>query len=255
MSSTFMPGTDRAPDLTVVVPVYRNAASLAELAARLDLALAGRSYELLFVDDASPDDAGAVLRGLAGEDPRVCGIALAANIGQNRAVLAGLAHARGDAVAVMDGDLQDPPEVLPVLLSKLDQDGADAVFGTRRGRYETRWRLATGRVVKLVLWAMTFGRLPPNAGLFLVMRRAVAEQMVAVAGSDPYVLVLVARAANAVATVPAQRARTGVSSYTGAMRRRVARRALASAFRRDTGTHSYEVAERIGRRFAGEHAA
>ena len=135
------------------------------------------------------------------------------------------------------------------------ESGADAVFGTRRGRYETRWRLATGRMLKRVLWVMTLGRLPPDAGLFLVMRRAVAEQMVAAAGSDPYVLVLVARAANAVATVPVQRARTSVSSYTGAMRRRVARRALASAFHRNAGTHSYEVAERIGRRFAGEHAA
>src|SRR5439155_18061266 len=106
--------------------------------------------------------------------PRVCGIVLAENVGQNSAVLAGLAHARGAAVAVMDGDLQDPPEAVPVLLAALERDGADAVFAARRGRYETRLRLATGRVLKRALWVLTAGRMPPDAGLFLVLQRTVA---------------------------------------------------------------------------------
>jgi polyisoprenyl-phosphate glycosyltransferase len=247
-----VPGTDAVPDLTVVVPVFRNATRIAELSARLDRAISSRSYELLFVDDASPDDARAVIHRLADQDPRVCGIVLAENVGQNRAVVAGLAHARGDVVAVMDGDLQDAPEAVPALLAALEERGADAVFAARRGRYESRFRLGSGRLLKRTLWALSMGRVPPDAGLFLVVRRPVAKRIVAGAGSDPYVVVLAAQSATSVTTVPVERAPGGVSSYTGPMRRRVARRALAAALRRDGGRHRERVAERIGHRFSAE---
>ena len=250
-----MPVTDCGPDLTVVVPVFRNATSIPELSARLGRAISGSSYELLFVDDASPDDARSVIRRLAGEDPRVSGVVLAENVGQNTAVLAGLAHARGAAVVVMDGDLQDPPEAVPALLEALERHEADAVFAARRGRYEPFPRLATGRLLKGTLWALTKGRVRPDLGLFLVVKRPVAERVVAAAGSDPYVVVLVAHAAGSVTTVPIERRPTVESSYTGAMRRRVARRAIAAALRRDSGEPRYHVVERIGRRFSTEQPA
>src|SRR5204863_4018192 len=116
-------------------------------------------------------------------------------------------------------------------------------------------RLATGRLLKRTLWALTLGRVPPDAGLFLVVRRPVAERMVAAAGSDPYVVVLAAHSARSVTTVPVERRPAAVSSYTGAMRRRLARRALAAALRLDTGRHSYRVAERIGGSASGEEPA
>jgi polyisoprenyl-phosphate glycosyltransferase len=247
-----VPATEAAPDLTVVVPVFRNATKIHELAARLERALGSRTYELLLVDDASPDGARTIIRKLAVEAPRVCGIVLAENVGQNMAVLAGLAHARGGAVAVMDADLQDPPEAVPVLLAELERNGAGAVFAARRGRYEPPFRLATGRLLKRALWVLTLGRVPADAGLFVVLRKDVVEQVVACAGSDPYVLVLIARAATSVATVPIERKRGFGSSYTGAMRLRVARRALAAALRLDSGQPRYRVAERIGERFSAE---
>jgi glycosyltransferase involved in cell wall biosynthesis len=250
-----VPATDDSPELTVVVPVFRNAAKIAELSARLDRAISSRSYELLFVDDASPDDARSVIRGLAEDDPRVCGIVLAENVGQNRAVLAGLAAARGLTVVVMDGDLQDPPEAVPVLLAALERSGADAVFAARRGRYETTVRLATSRLLKRTLWVLTRGKVPRDAGLFLIVRRAVADRVVTAAGSDPYVPVLVAHAARSVATVPIERGQSSSSSYTSAMRRRVARRAVVAALRLDTGLNTYSVAARIGRRFPDEEPA
>jgi glycosyltransferase involved in cell wall biosynthesis len=243
-----VPATEAAPELTVVVPVFRNAPQIPELAARLGQAVGSRSYELLFVDDASPDEARTVIRKLADENPRVSGIVLAENVGQNSAVVAGLAHARGAAVAVMDGDLQDPPEAVPLLLSVLERSGADAVFAARRGRYETPLRLVTGRLLKRILWLLTAGALPPDAGLFLVVRGSVAQRVVTAAGSRPYVLVLVARTARSVATVPIERVRGGGSSYTGAMRLQLARRALATALRLDSGRPDYRVAERIGGR-------
>ncbi len=246
-----VPATEPVPDLTVVVPVYDNATRIPELAARLEQAVQS-PYELLFVDDASADGARTVISKLAEKNPRITGIALAENVGQNSAVVAGLAHARGSAVAVMDGDLQDPPEAVPALLSALERYDVDAVFAVRRGRYESRMRLASGRMLKRVLWLLTAGKVPPDAGLFLVVRRQVAERIVAAAGSDPYVLVLVARAASSVATVPVERGRGSGSSYTSQMRIKVALRALANALRLDFGRSTYEVAEHIGGRFAVE---
>ena len=250
-----MRATEATPDVTVVVPVFRNATTIRELATRLERAFGGRSYELLLVDDASPDDARTVIRELAAESPQVCGIALARNAGQNRAVLAGLAHARGGLVVVMDGDLQDPPEAVPLLLAELERNGTGAVFAARRGRYETLVRLASGRALKRALWALTLGSVPPDAGLFVAVRREVVEQVVAAGGSDPYVLVLIARAATSVATVPIERGRANASSYTGAMRLSVARRALTTALGLDSGQPSYRITERIGARFSAQEPA
>jgi len=229
--STSLPVTELPPALSVVVPVFRNAASLAELAARVDRALASRAYELLFVDDASPDGARTVIEQLADEDSRVGGIVLGRNVGQNAAIVAGLARARGESIVVMDGDLQDPPEALPALLEGLG-DGTDVVFAARRGRYEALTRLIAGRALKWALWLLTGRKLPPRAGLFLVMRRSVADRVVANAPDDPYVVVLVAQAARSVATVPVDRGRARASSYTIRMRWHVARRALAATVRR-----------------------
>jgi glycosyltransferase involved in cell wall biosynthesis len=221
-----------AIELSVVVPVFRNASQLAELAKRLERALVGRRYELIFVDDASPDRAGEKIVRLGERDARIGGIALARNVGQNAAIVAGLARARGDVVAVMDGDLQDPPEALPPLLDALCASSTDVVFAARRGHYQGLLRLVSGRLLKLTLWGLTRRKVPPTAGLCLVMRRAVAERVVASATDDPYVLVLVARAARSVATVPVERGHTRTSSYTTAMRWRLARRALTTAVRR-----------------------
>jgi glycosyltransferase involved in cell wall biosynthesis len=226
-----VPGTE-APALSVVVPVFRNATAIAELWSRLDRALSPLPYELLFVDDASPDGASAEIRRLTAADPHVRGLRLPENVGQNAAVVAGLARARGETIAVMDGDGQDPPEAVPLLLEALARHDADVVFATRRGRYEALPRLVTGRMLKWSLWLLTRGKVPRDAGLFLVMRRAAADLVVAHAGSDPYVLVLAARAARTVATVSVERAPAGPSSYTSRMRWRVARRALATALRR-----------------------
>lgn len=227
-----MRATEPNPELSVVVSVFRNAEHLGELAARVERALARRRYELILVDDASPDDARAEIERLAEGDKRVVGVSLIRNVGQSAAILAGFARARGDAVVVLDGDLQDPPEAIPTLLDRLARDDADVVFAARRGRYEPLARLFSGRLLKRTLWLLTLGKVPPNAGLFFAARRIVVERVLAVAPPDPYVLVLVARAARSVATVPVARDAAPRSSYTARMRWRVARRAVSAAVRR-----------------------
>jgi glycosyltransferase involved in cell wall biosynthesis len=227
-----MPVTDSPPRVSVVVPVFGNGRCLGELAERIAGALAATSYELILVDDASPDAAREHIQRLLATDARVVGLELAKNVGQNTALLAGVARARGELLAVMDGDLQDPPEALPRLIAVLAEREVDVVYAARRGLYEGPLRLLPGRALKLVLWALTGGKVPPTAGLFLVMRRAVAERVLDRAAADPYLLVLVARAARSRAAVPVARARARQSSYGRGMRLHLARRALSAAVRR-----------------------
>ncbi len=122
--------------ISIVTPVYHNAASLPDLLACFQR-LAARSpadeFEFVFVDDGSRDDSFAVLTALAAGDARVQVIKLSRNFGANPAVLAGLSYARGDAVAVIAADLQDPPELIHDMLA-LWRAGKKVVLAAREGR-------------------------------------------------------------------------------------------------------------------------
>jgi glycosyltransferase involved in cell wall biosynthesis len=242
------------PEISVVLPVYRNGAALAELHRQLTALLEAqaRPYELLFVDDACPEGSLAALRTLADADERVAVLALNRNVGQNRAILIGLAHARGQVAVLMDADLQDPPAAVPLLLDTLSE-GAAAVFAGRRGRYQSRWRLATSRLFKGLLHLLSLGRLPADAGLFVAMRREMVDHLLAHATADPYVLGLMARSGLPLASVPVERAPAPHSSYTPWMRARLAVRALVTVLgpRHQEGAHpqAAPIAERIGARF------
>ena len=108
--------------ISVVVPLFNEGANLRELIARLDAALTGRHYELMLVDDGSSDDTREQLTKLANRRPRIKLLSLSRNFGHQAAITAGLQHASGDAVVVMDGDLQDPPEAIPGLISRWFED-------------------------------------------------------------------------------------------------------------------------------------
>ena len=125
------------PDVSVVVPVYGCVACLEELVDRVGQALdrAGRSHELILVDDNSPDGAWERIRELGTMFPRVRGLRLSRNFGQHAAISAGLAHSRGDVTIVMDCDLQDVPEEIGALLDALGQD-VEIVLGQRTERQD-----------------------------------------------------------------------------------------------------------------------
>ncbi|MYH31533.1 MAG: glycosyltransferase family 2 protein [Acidobacteria bacterium] len=124
-----------APDLSVVIPLYNEEPNVAELHRELTEALGawGRSYELLLVDDGSSDGTFAALKTLQAGDPHVRVIAFRRNFGQTAAFAAGFAHARGRVIATADGDLQNDPRDLPMMVDVLDQ-GHDIVCGWRRKR-------------------------------------------------------------------------------------------------------------------------
>lgn len=129
--------------ISVVSPVYGCASCLKDLCRRTSLTLGGvgEDFEIILVDDASPDHAWPTIVALAAEDARIRGIRLSRNFGQHYAISAGIEHARGDHVVVIDCDLQDRPEEIPKLLEAAHQ-GFDVVFAQRIDRQDNmlkRW--------------------------------------------------------------------------------------------------------------------
>ncbi|HPR83861.1 MAG TPA: glycosyltransferase family 2 protein, partial [Pontiellaceae bacterium] len=117
------------PIVSVVVPFLNEEENLPELYSRLKAVFSGRSEtaEFLFVDDGSTDGSFQWLKKMSGEDPRVRTLQFSRNFGHQAAITAGLDHASGDAVVIMDADLQDPPEVLPDLLAKWSE-GYEVIY-------------------------------------------------------------------------------------------------------------------------------
>lgn len=123
------------PTISVVVPVFHNAASLPDLLVRLQhvAELADEAYEFIFVDDGSRDRSFAVLEQLAARDPRVRAVKLTRNFGANAASSAGVSQARGDAVVAISADLQDPPELIPEMVARW-RHGHKIVLAARHER-------------------------------------------------------------------------------------------------------------------------
>lgn len=169
---------DRLPPerlVSVVVPVYDEAPVLSELHRRLSGALdaAASRWEIVYVDDGSRDGSSESLRELALADRRVAVLELSRNWGHQAALTAGLLEARGDAVVLIDGDLQDPPEVVPELV-KAWRGGAEVVVAERRSRREPPGRRLLFRLFYRLLGVLSDYPIPLNAGIFgLLDRRAV----------------------------------------------------------------------------------
>jgi glycosyltransferase involved in cell wall biosynthesis len=167
-----------APDVSVVVPVRDEEATLRPLfdAVRDALEGAGRSFELVFVDDGSTDGSYAVMGELHGADPRVKAVRMRANFGKAAALAAGMERAAGGAVVMIDADLQDDPAEIPALLEKLD-GGLDLVSGWRRRRHDPLAKTLPSRIFNAVTACLTGVRIHDfNCGL-KAMRREVAEEV------------------------------------------------------------------------------
>jgi glycosyltransferase involved in cell wall biosynthesis len=164
------------PDLSVVVPCYNEAEVLSLLNKRLmsTLERLGLDWDVIFVDDGSNDSTLSQLTAMHYAEPRFKVVSLSRNFGHQTAIAAGLEHAHGNAVAIMDADLQDPPELLFECIEKLCA-GYDVAYGIRRKRKES-WvkRLAYASFYRL-LSLVTNVNIPLDSGDFCVMSRRVAE--------------------------------------------------------------------------------
>jgi len=173
--------------LSVVLPVYNEAEVLPVLLAGLreTLAEVGVDSEILFVNDGSTDRSGQVLDRLAAEDSRVRVVHFSRNFGHQAAVQAGLAHARGDAVVLMDSDMQDTPEAIPRFLEAW-QAGSDVVYAVRTRRKEIWPKRLMFAAFHRLMASVASVEVPVDAGNFGLVDRRAARQIVALAETDRY---------------------------------------------------------------------
>lgn len=166
------------PLLSVVVPVFNEQEVLLEFHRRLSVVLdgLGDGAEVVYINDGSHDGTLEILDRLHAADPRVAIINLSRNFGKEIALTAGLDHSRGDAVVVIDADLQDPPELIPTLISRW-REGYDVVYATRTDRAgETFLKKLTAKYFYRVIRAVSRVEIPADTGDFRVLsRRAVDE--------------------------------------------------------------------------------
>lgn len=166
--------TDRM--LSVVVACYRDEGSIRELLGRLVAVLERITphWEVIYVNDDSPDEAEAVLLDEASRQPRLTVVSHARNFGAQVAFTTGLAQARGEAVVIMDGDLQDPPELIETFAARW-LEGYDVVYGIRAKRHEGWVRNLGYKLFYRILRRISYISIPLDAGEFSLMDRVVVE--------------------------------------------------------------------------------
>jgi len=170
-----------SPEYSFVIPVLNERDSLPELARRLDPTLAALDgdCEVVLVDDGSTDGSFDLMRSLHESDGRYVVVRLSRNFGHQIAITAGLEHATGNAVIIMDADLQDPPEVVTALAAKW-REGYDVVYAVREERTgESRVKLATARWFYRLMGRMSDVDIPADAGDFRLVDRRVVDSVTA----------------------------------------------------------------------------
>lgn len=181
--------------LSIVVPVYSEEMVIPEFHSRTLNVLSGLApmfdYEIIYVDDGSRDNSLALIRNLNSTNSRVRAISLSRNFGHQFAMSAGLDHARGDAIITIDGDLQDPPEIIPDMVAKW-REGYRVVFGVReKRRGESLVKLLTAKLFYRLIRYLSDIDLPVDAGDFRLMDRKVVDVLTAMREENRYIRGLV----------------------------------------------------------------
>lgn len=172
--------SEKAPelDLSIVVPVYNSAGTLGSLLDRLSMVIGPitQSYEIVLVDDGSPDDSWTVIQALRETyGAHLVAVQLMRNYGQHNTLMCGLGVARGEYVVTMDDDLQNPPEEIPKLLAHIKQHSLDLVYGCPSNREHAAWRNLGSNIV----WHFyrTVFRNPVTPTPFRIMRHQLAQSV------------------------------------------------------------------------------
>jgi glycosyltransferase involved in cell wall biosynthesis len=184
----------KAINYSIVIPVFNEEAALLVLLRRLDLLLAriNGPTEVIFVDDGSSDSGPIMLQALAERDPRFRYIGLSRNFGHQVAITAGMDAAQGEAVVVMDADLQDPPEVVEQLIAKWKK-GYDVVYARRLSRAgESRFKRATAHLFYRMIGSMSSVGIPADVGDFRLIDRKVLDALRQMPEQDRFVRGMIA---------------------------------------------------------------
>ena len=163
--------------LSVIVPMFNEEEVAEQTFNRLESVLAGVEHELVFVNDGSSDRTREILGALVARNPAHKLVNFSRNFGHQAAFSAGMAHATGDAVVIIDGDLQDPPELIHDMLAKW-REGYEVVYAQRRKRSgESLFKLVTARMFYRILNSLTNIEIPVDTGDYRLMDRAVVDHI------------------------------------------------------------------------------
>jgi dolichol-phosphate mannosyltransferase len=199
---------EKKPLLSVIIPCLNEEVLIRETCSRLIAVLSSSefAFELIFVDDGSKDRTPELLRELQIKDPRVRVVRLSRNFGHQVAITAGLEHAAGDAVAIIDADLQDPPDVLLQFVSRW-LDGYDVVYGVRTERQgETAFKLWTAKAFYRLIAKLSDTEIPMDTGDFRLMDRCVVDALLSMPERDRFVRGMVSWLGFSQISVPYRRA-------------------------------------------------
>ena len=175
--------------ISVVVPVYFNSHTLPALLERLQRIadqVPSSQFDFVFVDDGSRDDSFEILSAASRLDPRVRAIRLSRNFGSNIAILAGLAHAGGDAVVVISADLQDPPEMIVDMVAAW-REGVDVVLAARRSRDDPWLSRTLANTFNILFRKLAFADFPPGGFDFMLISGRVAQILVQMSEKNSYI--------------------------------------------------------------------
>ncbi|MEI6153852.1 MAG: glycosyltransferase family 2 protein [Deltaproteobacteria bacterium] len=177
----------KGPLHSIIVPVYQSRASLETLVRRVSSVMNGGGihFELILVDDGSQDDSFSEIKRLSSIHPFIRGFRLSRNFGHQAAVTIGLQKCVGEIIAIIDDDLQDPPEILPHFFERLYQ-GADVVYGVRKKRKENLLKRAVFSSFYRIIRAVSNIYIPEDSGDFCSMRRCVVNAMLQMPDANPY---------------------------------------------------------------------
>lgn len=204
------------PTISVVVPVYNSAPTLAELLQRLEQTLSPiGTFELVLVNDGSRDNSWESIRELAAQRPWAQGINLMRNYGQHNALLCGIRSARGEIIVTIDDDLQNPPEEIPKLLAKL-AEGYDVVYGTPEEEQHGLWRDLGSQVTKIALQSAMGATTARSVSAFRAFRAQAREAFATYQSSYVSIDVLLTWATTRFAAMKVRhdQRRVGTSNYT-----------------------------------------
>jgi len=196
----------RSPELvSVVAPVFNEEGTIGEFHARVCTALEGLAFELVLVDDGSSDGSPLMLETLAASDSRVRVIHLSRNFGHQTALTAGLDHASGDAVVMLDADLQDPPELITTMLEHW-RAGCDVVYAVREQRLgESRFKLTTARWFYRLFDKLAQVPLEHNSGDFRLLDRRALDALLSMRERNRFLRGMTVWVGYTQAAVPYQR--------------------------------------------------
>lgn len=177
----------KKPLHSIIVPVYQSQSSLETLVKRVKAVMddAGLLFELVLVDDGSRDDSFSEIKRLSSLHPFIRGFRLSRNFGHQAAVTVGLQQCSGEIVAVIDDDLQDPPEIIPRFFECLNR-GTDVVYGIRKKRKERLLKRAVFSAFYRIINAVSNIDIPEDAGDFCAMRRCVVNAMLQMPNANPF---------------------------------------------------------------------